>query len=90
MDDVCIFISSFCVLGVKFVFDDFGSGLVIFGYLCSFDVDFFKIDGDFVCNIVYDESDFVIVCFVNDFVYMCGMKMIVEWVEDVEMFYCLE
>jgi len=66
------FINALKELGCKFALDDFGTGLSSFGYLKHFPVDFLKIDGSFVKEILHDPIDREMVRSINENSRVCG------------------
>ncbi len=68
--------------GCRFALDDFGSGLSSFAYLKSLSVDYVKIDGTFVKDIVDDEVNLALVRSINDVAKVMGKQTIAESVEN--------
>lgn len=82
LDDAQLFISKIRQLGCKFSLDDFGTGLSSFAYLQNLEVDFLKIDGSFVKNIVEDAVSLSMVSAINQVGHAMNLKTIAEYVEN--------
>ncbi len=79
------FIETLQTLGCRFALDDFGIGLSSFAYLKNLPVDFLKIDGSFVKNIVEDPNDLAIVKSINEIGHTMGKQTIAECAENNEI-----
>lgn len=75
--------------GVKVALDDFGAGAASFQYLSNMHVDYVKIDGKYIKNILNDTRDMVMV---KNLAQMCkdlGIEVIAEYVENEEVYKAL-
>ncbi|HYD59863.1 MAG TPA: EAL domain-containing protein [Noviherbaspirillum sp.] len=73
------------VQGFSFAIDDFGSGYSSFQYIKCFPVDYIKIEGEFVRNMLHDE---VYLAFIKSIVTLAKelkIKTIAEFVEDADI-----
>jgi diguanylate cyclase (GGDEF)-like protein len=68
--------------GISVALDDFGSGFSSFLYLKYLSIDYVKIEGSFVRNMVTDERDRIIVEQINSMAHQFGLKTVAEFVED--------
>ncbi len=79
------FIAGLKALGSTFSLDDFGTGMSSYGFLRTLDIDYLKIDGTFVKNIATDEVAKAMVQSISQVGHTMNLKVIAEYVENVEI-----
>jgi len=71
--------------GFKFAIDDFGSGFSSFQYIRQLPIDFVKIEGMFVCNMLNDPKDMAFVKTLAVLAKEFGIQTIAEYVESEDL-----
>ena len=79
------FIGELRALGVRVALDDFGAGASSFGYLKSLPVDYLKIDGQFVRDLIDDPLDAAAVRCFAEVAQVMNVKTVAEFVETPEV-----
>jgi len=70
--------------GFQFALDDFGSGLSSFAYLKDLEVDWLKIDGHFIRDLLTDPVDRALVSAIHEVGRVMGLRTIAEAAETKE------
>ena len=71
--------------GCRFAIDDFGMADASFSYLSSLPVDFVKIDGKLVVDVLASSKDLAVVRSINEIGHLLGKQTIAEFVESDEI-----
>jgi EAL domain-containing protein (putative c-di-GMP-specific phosphodiesterase class I) len=79
------FVNSLKSEGFKLAVDDFGSGFSSFHYLKHFPIDFVKIEGEFIANMVNDKRDYSVVKCIANLAKELEAETIAEFVESEEV-----
>lgn len=76
--------------GFRFALDDFGAGFTSFTYLKNLSVDFLKIDGSFIREIVTEPINMAFVKVMNDIARHLRVSSVAEHVDDAETLKALQ
>jgi diguanylate cyclase (GGDEF)-like protein len=77
-------------LGAKIAIDDFGSGYSNFENIIHLEVDFIKIDGSLIKNILTDKSSEIVVETIIDFAKKLNIKTVAEFISSEAIYHKIE
>jgi len=90
LSKISSFMDEVSELGCRFGIDAFGSGLSSFAYLKKLPVDFLKIDGLLVKDILNDPMDFTLVKAISDISKAMGKRTVAESIESSDVLNAVE
>lgn len=85
LSKVGAFMNELAAVGCRFGIDDFGSGLSSFAYLRKLPVEFLKIDGLLIKDILDDKTDFTLVKAISDISKSMGKRTVAEFIESPQL-----
>jgi diguanylate cyclase (GGDEF)-like protein len=85
-DTVIQFIQKMKGLGAKIAIDDYGTGYSSLENILRLDIDYLKIDGSIIRNIISDPKHAIAVQSIADFAAKLGIKTIAEFVSSEEIY----
>lgn len=90
LDLAVTFMKAVRKMGCRFALDDFGVGMSSLTYLKRLPVDFVKIDGSFVRDMLTDRMDRTTVEMINQISHLSGRQTVAEFVENEEILAALK
>ena len=82
LDAAIIFMDTMRERGCRFALDDFGVGMSSLSYLKRLPIDFLKIDGSFVRDMLSDPQSHAMVKMINEVAHIAGLTTIAEFAEN--------
>lgn len=82
LDAAIMFMNTMRERGCRFALDDFGVGMSSLNYLKRLPIDFLKIDGSFVRDMLGDPQSHAMVKMINEVAHIAGLKTIAEFAEN--------
>ncbi|MFO7593520.1 MAG: bifunctional diguanylate cyclase/phosphodiesterase [Pseudomonadota bacterium] len=79
------FINELKLEGFKLAIDDFGSGFSSFHYIKQFPIDYIKIEGEFISNMLIDPRDHAFVHSISRLAHQLRIQTVAEFVESEEV-----